>query len=175
MIQTFIKTMTSAVSRLSFGLAALSIWLMVCCILAQIFGRALGYSIVGADEVATFAMVALIFLGLAHTHSQHNHIRVELVIGRLSSKAACVFDIAAHLTAVAFVAYFTWQVAAMAQHSAESGARTTGLLSLPLALVQSLIWIGSAMYALQLILSMIMLVTKAEQPLSAHDLTEQEF
>lgn len=167
--------LAAALSRLSLAVGAGLLWLMVTFILAQIVGRGLGLSIVGADELATYAMVGLIFVGLAHTHAAHAHIRVELLIGRLPRRWARQADIAAHLTAAGFVAYFTAQAAGLAARSAAAGAMTSGLLPIPLGLVQSLIWIGGAMYLAQLLLGTAMLVRRLAAPLAPHTLTEQEF
>ncbi|MAM83523.1 MAG: hypothetical protein CL472_02460 [Acidobacteria bacterium] len=162
-------------SRMSLLAGAFAIWAMVAFILVQIVGRAAGLSITGADELATYAMVGLIFLGLAHTQATGAHIRVELLTRVLPDAIRKPLSVAVYLTATVFAAGFAWQTSALAAASWSSGAMTTGLLAIQLGLVQSLIWVGAAMYAAQLLIALIRLLATGSAEIETHALVEQEF
>ena len=65
--------------------AAASIALIAFGVILEIFLRLFGKSLPGIIEVATFALVCASFLALAHTFRHNVHIRITMIIGRLSS------------------------------------------------------------------------------------------
>jgi len=78
------------------GLYAASAWLAAAflvgtlvMVLVAIAGRWLNFHVPGTDAYAGYCMAASGFLALAHTLRRNEHIRVTLVIERLSGGARC--------------------------------------------------------------------------------------
>lgn len=70
--------------RVCGWLAAFSMVALLGCILISILGRQFDFYLRGIDAYAGYVMAASAFLALAHTFVHGDHIRVTLVIGRLT-------------------------------------------------------------------------------------------
>ena len=69
------------------ALAALFMCAMLAMVLMSIIGREFNFHIRGTDAYAGYSMAAAGFLALAHTLKHNEHIRVTLLIGRMSGQA----------------------------------------------------------------------------------------
>ena len=89
-------------------LAALAMVGVLVMVLASVLCRLLHFNLPGTDAYAGYCMAAAGFLALAHTLKKNEHIRVSLIIGRLTGGARHALEIWA-LTAAVFVAgLFAW-------------------------------------------------------------------
>ena len=68
----------------SAWLAALAMVGVLLMVLLSIVGRQLNFNVPGTDAYAGYAMAASGFLALAHTLKRNEHIRVTLILGRLT-------------------------------------------------------------------------------------------
>ncbi|HQZ57210.1 MAG TPA: TRAP transporter small permease subunit, partial [Ottowia sp.] len=68
-------------------LAALAMIGVLLMVLTSILGRLLDFHLPGTDAYAGYSMAAAGFLALAHTLRKNEHIRVTLLIGRLTGGA----------------------------------------------------------------------------------------
>ncbi|TWG80503.1 TRAP-type C4-dicarboxylate transport system permease small subunit [Cupriavidus gilardii J11] len=89
-------------------LAAVFICLTLLVELAIIIGRFADFQIDGGDAYAGYFMAAGSFLALAATLRQGDHIRVTLILQRLTGKARVWVEIFCLLVATLLTAYFTW-------------------------------------------------------------------
>jgi TRAP-type C4-dicarboxylate transport system permease small subunit len=71
----------------SAWLAAVAMIGILLMVLLSIAGRQLNFNIPGTDAYAGYAMAAAGFLALAHTLKRNEHIRVTLILGRLTGRA----------------------------------------------------------------------------------------
>jgi len=71
----------------SAWLAAVAMVGILVMVLLSIVGRQLNFNIPGTDAYAGYAMAAAGFLALAHTLKRNEHIRVTLILGRLTGRA----------------------------------------------------------------------------------------
>lgn len=82
---------------------------MALLITVDVLGRAtLGKSTLVATEISGYALVALVFLGLAYTLRMERHIKIELVTRRLSPRKQQQLEIAVLILSLVFIAWFTW-------------------------------------------------------------------
>jgi TRAP-type C4-dicarboxylate transport system permease small subunit len=70
----------------SAWLAAVAMIGILLMVLLSIAGRQLNFNIPGTDAYAGYAMAAAGFLALAHTLKRNEHIRVTLILGRLTGR-----------------------------------------------------------------------------------------
>jgi TRAP-type C4-dicarboxylate transport system permease small subunit len=68
-------------------LAALGMIGVLVMVLLSIVGRQVGFNVPGTDAYAGYSMAAAGFLALAHTLKRNEHIRVTLILGRLTGRA----------------------------------------------------------------------------------------
>lgn len=101
------------------------------------------------DELSAYVLGVAATWGMAYALKIGAHVRIDLLIGHLGSKARRVFDFLAGATTLGFaglLAYYGWVQAAEAH---EIGTRSITVLQAPLALVQALITIGYTLLAIQ--------------------------
>jgi TRAP-type C4-dicarboxylate transport system permease small subunit len=109
------RTMGRAVRRGLDGLyracgfiAALFLVAVLLIILAQIGARWAGVQFPGSSSYAGYAMAGASFFALAYTLNHGAHIRVSLVIGRLTGTARRVAEFWCLLVATGLSVYFAW-------------------------------------------------------------------
>lgn len=123
------------------ALAMIGILLMV---LLSIVSRYLGFHVPGTDAYAGYSMAAAGFLALAHTLKRNEHIRVTMVLGRLSGKARRALEIWALSAAVLLSGLFAYYSARLAWVSREFNDISTGNDATPLWIPQIAMALGAA-------------------------------
>ncbi len=128
--------------RVSGGLAAFSLAAIAALVVIQVTGRLLGVLVPGADDLAGYALMASTFLALASTLRAGVHIRVSLLAHHVSPRQRRALEIWCLGLGAALSAYLTWHVADMAWDASQFGERSTGNLSVPLWMPQSIMALG---------------------------------
>ncbi|WP_299793725.1 TRAP transporter small permease [uncultured Marivita sp.] len=149
--------------RASGGLAAFFILAIVVLVSAQVClnladkiaagftGTGIGLTIPSYADFTGFFLAASTFLALAYALRAGGHIRVTLLIGRLSKGPQRVFEIAVVTVALAMSAYATWYVILLVYESIEFGDRSSGMVSVPLWLPQLPVALGLVILTLSLV------------------------
>lgn len=120
--------------------------------LAVLFaGQAIGLTIPSYSDFTGFLLAASTFLGLAYTLRAGGHIRVTLVTGLLGDKPRRWVETAVLSAALAMVAYGTVYMGLLVAESHEFGDRTSGMVALPLWLVQMPVAVGLAVLTIALL------------------------
>jgi TRAP-type C4-dicarboxylate transport system permease small subunit len=138
--------------------ACLLLVAMVVVMFAAIFLRQFGVLLSGHEEIATFAMVGMAFLGLPYAYQAGAHVRVETLLTRLPEAARARFNV--WCVAVAFVicAAFAYFAFGLAQDSYVFGDVSEGLLAIPRWIPQLPVPIGLALLALTLLDDLVLLL-----------------
>ncbi|RDI95665.1 TRAP transporter small permease [Meiothermus sp. QL-1] len=136
--------------RLSGVLAALLVVFIFAVTLAQIVGRFLGLVVPSANELAGFAMAGAVFLALASTLRAGGHIRVAVLLRRLSGRARRWVELAVGGFSLLVSAYAAAQLWRQVWNSYVFGDLAPGLLPLPLWLPQSLLALGLSVFTIAL-------------------------
>ena len=89
-------------------LAALAMIGVLAMVLTSILGRLLNFHLPGTDAYAGYCMAAAGFLALAHTLKKGEHIRVTLIIGRLTGGTRRVLELWALSAAVLLAGLFAF-------------------------------------------------------------------
>src|SRR3954469_14344813 len=92
-------------------------------------GRQVGLNIPSGDDFAAWCMVAMAFLGLAHTFRRGEMIRVGLLLERLHGRKKPVPEVIALAIAAAFVLYFTRHAVQMTYDSFRFNDMAQGVLA----------------------------------------------
>lgn len=118
--------------------------------LAQICGRLLGFAARSYDDFAGFAMAGSFFLGLAWTMRCGEHIRVNLLIHKLSGRGRQAAEIACLIVSTFLCGYFAWYAIDMTWDSLRLGDVSQGLVAVPLWIPQSAMALGLLVLAIAL-------------------------
>ena len=104
---------------------------------AQIGGRLLGFDAYSFDDFAGFCMAASSFLGLAHTYRRNEHIRVSILVDRLTGGRRQVLETLCLTASTFLIGYFAWYATDMMLTSYQINDVSQGLVAVPLWLPQS--------------------------------------
>ncbi|WP_414472672.1 TRAP transporter small permease [Microvirga sp. M2] len=119
-------------------------------IMTQIIGRMKGVTI-DATEAAGLCLAAATFFGLAHTFGHGGHVRITVVIERLSGGTRRAVEIFNCLIASLAVCYLSWNVILLAVQSYEFHDVSPGLLAMPFWIPQAGMAFGVTMFAVALL------------------------
>jgi TRAP-type C4-dicarboxylate transport system permease small subunit len=118
-------------------------------VLSSICGRFIPWlGIPGADAYAGYCMAASAFLALASTLRRGEHIRVTLIIERLSPRAHRALDVFCHVVALGIAATLAWYSIHLVRQSLVFNDISTGLDATPLWIPQLGMAIGASVFAL---------------------------
>lgn len=99
-------------------------------------GRPLGVNLPAGDDLVSWCMAAMAFLGLAHTFRRGEMIRVGLVIDLVTGRARWIMELVAVTIGCAFIGFFAWHAAAMTYDSWRFDDMAQGVLVVPLWIPQ---------------------------------------
>jgi TRAP-type C4-dicarboxylate transport system permease small subunit len=118
-------------------------------------GRQFSLNIPAGDDIASWCMAAMAFLGLAHTFKRGEMIRVGLLMERLRGRAKQVAEIVALAVATGFILYYTRYAVQMTYDSYRFNDMAQGVLAVPLWIPQLGFTGGLAILAIALIDEMV--------------------
>ena len=105
----YIDIFSKHLFRISAVSGQILIFGMTMLITVDVLGRAtIGKSTLVATEISGYALVAIVFLGLAYTLRTERHVRIELLTKRLPPKRRQQVDIAVLILSMVFISWFTW-------------------------------------------------------------------
>ncbi len=128
-------------------------------VLSSIFGRiipALGLD--GADAYAGYCMATSAFLALAATLRRGEHIRVTLIINRLSPAVYRWVNVFCHVVGVIVASALAWYSIHLVRQSFAFNDISTGLDATPLWIPQIGMAAGTTIFALSIGLDLVLLV-----------------
>jgi len=118
-------------------------------------GRQFSLNIPAGDDIASWCMAAMAFLGLAHTFKRGEMIRVGLLMERLHGRAKQVAEIVALAVATSFILYYTRHAVQMTYDSYRFNDMAQGVLAVPLWIPQLGFTAGLVILAIALIDEMV--------------------
>lgn len=124
-------------------LSGASLVIMTLLILAQIVARFLGQVIPSSEDFAGWLLSATIFFGLAYTFQEGGHIRVTMLLTRLSEKKRRYQEFFNLLIGLAISGYLAFYTLFTVYDSYDYQEVTDTYLVLPLWMVQSPMALGS--------------------------------
>jgi TRAP-type C4-dicarboxylate transport system permease small subunit len=118
-------------------------------------GRQFSLNIPAGDDIASWCMAAMAFLGLAHTFKRGEMIRVGLLMERLQGRAKQAAEVTALAVATAFILYYTRHAVQMTYDSWRFNDMAQGVLAVPLWIPQLGFTSGLAILSIALIDEMV--------------------
>ncbi len=105
----YLDTFSKYLFQISAVLGQALIFGMTLLITIDVLGRAtIGKTTLVATEISGYALVAIVFLGLAYTLRMERHVRIELVTRKLPLRRQQQLEIAVLILSMVFIGWFTW-------------------------------------------------------------------
>jgi TRAP-type C4-dicarboxylate transport system permease small subunit len=145
--------------RLTGLLACLSMVAIALIILADVALRQFGGQLRGADDFAVYALCATGLLGLAPTYRRGEHIRVGLLIDRITGRTRHLVEIVVLVLAVLAVGWGTWWAGHFVYDSWRFNELGQGLVPVKLWIPQLSMVIGLGVFLLALVEDLVRAVT----------------
>jgi TRAP-type C4-dicarboxylate transport system permease small subunit len=150
-----LAAVSAALNRAAAAVAAAALAALILLIVLQVVRRrVLGAPIVYTDEVSGYLLVVLTFLGLGYAMQHGDHIRVEILTGRLAGPALRALRVAWCLVGLAFTGLLAVRTAALALDSARLSAFSI-VAQIPLAPIQAVAPAGFLLIFLQLLVQLV--------------------
>lgn len=128
-------------------------------VLSSIFGRLIPVlALDGADAYAGYCMAASAFFALAATLRRGEHIRVTLIINRLSPPSYRWVNVFCHLAGLIVSCALAWYSINLVRQSYAFNDISTGLDATPLWIPQLGMAAGTTIFALSIALDLVLLV-----------------
>jgi TRAP-type C4-dicarboxylate transport system permease small subunit len=108
-------------------------------------GRGVGINIPAGDDLASWSMAAMAFLGLAHTFRSGEMIRVGLLTDRVQGRTRWLLEMFSLVIGLCFVGFFAWHAVQLTYDSYRFNDMAQGVLAIPL-------WIPQIGYATGLVI-----------------------
>lgn len=141
MVRTILDGLYRAAGYLAGGFLILIFLLM----LGLSLGRQVNINIPAGDDLASWSMAAMAFLGLAHTFKSGEMIRVGLMIDRFHGRKRRALELFALTVGVGFVGFFAWHAGQLTFDSYRFNDMSQGVIAVPL-------WIPQLGYATGLVI-----------------------
>lgn len=106
----FIRKIIAAIIIFFSYLASLILAIMLAAYTINVVGRyVFNRPLLGADEMISFGMGLIVFLGISYTALDKGHVEIELVKSRLSGRAQIIMSIMTSFLGAAFWGILSWQ------------------------------------------------------------------
>jgi TRAP-type C4-dicarboxylate transport system permease small subunit len=146
-----IRRALDALYRVSATLAALFLVGTLAMVLVAIVGRWLSFHVPGTDAYAGYCMAASGFLALAHTLKRREHIRVTLLVERLTGRARHGLELWALGAGAVLAALFAGYAIRLAYQSWDFNDISTANDATPLWIPQLTMALGTLILAIALV------------------------
>lgn len=150
------QNIKKAILRVNGFFAEICGWLLIAVMILMMIdfvSRGLSKPIQGVGEIAVFVMVAIVYLGVAHTEQIRGHVRVSAVTTRLPPRIKNIVNLIVYVLALATLAVVVWAVAQNAFKAFESQEAVAGTVPLLVWPVKFVIFFGCVLYFLQLVIN----------------------
>lgn len=138
--------------KVESAIGGLFLTVSVCIVVVEIIGRNFfSVSIIGADEIASFAVIWSVFFTASIGVKKNIHVRIDVLLMILPATAARLVDALGTLAALIFTGYLTYSGWALLQESIMLGEMTMTMLRMPLWIPQSIIPVGGFLLSVRLL------------------------
>jgi TRAP-type C4-dicarboxylate transport system permease small subunit len=146
-----IRTILDGLYLLAGYLAGLFLLVIFLLMMGLSLGRGIGINIPAGDDLASWSMAAMAFLGLAHTFRSGEMIRVGLLTDRVRGRTRWCLEMFSLVIGLCFVGFFAWHAVVLTYDSWRFNDMAQGVLAIPL-------WIPQIGYASGLVILFIAFV-----------------
>ncbi len=140
-----LRSLLDGLYRFAGYLAGLFLIVIFLLMMGLSLGRGVGINIPAGDDIASWSMAAMAFLGLAHTFRSGEMIRVGLLTDRVQGRTRWLLEMFSLVIGLGFVGFFAWHAVQLTYDSYRFNDMAQGVLAIPL-------WIPQTGYATGLVI-----------------------
>lgn len=141
--EDLLNSMSRVVSELAGVIAPLLLLLMALFISWDVFARyVLNEPTIWANEISTYMVVGVALIGASYAYRSGAHIRVEILLDRLSPLMRTKLELVGDWATLLFVSIAGWQSIALVEESFRHGSLNYSLLLTPLWMPQVAVLFG---------------------------------
>jgi TRAP-type C4-dicarboxylate transport system permease small subunit len=128
----------------------------------EVLGRRFfDFSTQGADEIGGYVLAAVAGLGFSYALFENAHVRIELVLGRLSASAQAVLAVVTLAVMSSYCVFLAWQAGTVVAKSVAFHSRAPTPLQTPLVYPQAVWAVAMGLFALAALVLLIKSVRRA--------------
>ena len=154
----------SKYSSLTSGtFAAVFVFFMALLIIVDVIGRSTtGWTTLVADEISAYMVVAVVFLGLAHTQRMGRHISIHILTRRFSQRTQERLHLITLILALAIISWLTWITVGPVAADYVKETKSLGAAHIPMWIPRLFIPLGAGLFGLELLIEIIKKLKKTE-------------
>jgi TRAP-type C4-dicarboxylate transport system permease small subunit len=155
-----LHTLGKVWDKVETAIGGLFLTLAVFIVVIEIVGRNLfAYSMVGADEIASFAVIWSVFFTASIGVKKNIHVRIDVLFYLLPASLARLVDALGTAISIFFTSYLTYSGWALMQESLFFGELTMTMLRMPVWIPQAILPIGGFLLTVRLLQRLFYLLT----------------
>lgn len=162
------RTLVRAIERLSdaagYLAGAMVVGLTALITSAVIARRVFAAPILAVEEVSGYLLLTIVFFGLAYTMKTGGHIRADIVLSHVPPRVRAVLDVGATVLALGFALVLLGGAWALVTEYYGHGTTSFRYLQIQLWVPASLLVVGAALLALQLLSQLLRTSTDPSEP-----------
>ncbi len=139
-------------------LAGTLLWCLAGIVFLDVTARALGAPLLWANEVSTYLLVALVFLGAGHTYDRSGHFAINHLVANLPRAQRLGLELATVVVSLGLSLLFAWGGFELVQFARSLSLASPTLLQVPLYIPYSAIIIGGISLSISLVVRAIALI-----------------
>jgi TRAP-type C4-dicarboxylate transport system permease small subunit len=148
----YVGKYSSHISGVSAGILIFCIALLV---IIDVFGRTVGASLLFAEEISRYLLIATVYMGLSHTQRMGRHIEINLLTRKLSQRTQEILSLIALILAMILVIWLAWITVEPVIENYVLQVKSIGVIRTPMWIPYLIVPIGTTMFALELIIEVI--------------------
>ena len=157
------KNFLTKVNRLMATLGGMLMSIVVVLFLTNIISREINKPIQGLLQLAVFATIIVVYMGLAYCEDKDEHIKIEVIVSRLSLNAQKILkNVIAKVVEIVILSICIYAAALDAYSAFITKASLTGTVPIILWPVKSMIFVGLFLFWLQILLNLIRFIKKVK-------------
>jgi len=155
------KNFLTKVNRLMATLSGMLMSIVVVLFLTNIISREINKPIQGLLQLAVFATIIVVYMGLAYCEDKDEHIKIEVIVSRLSLNAQNILkNVIAKVVEIVILSICIYAAALDAYSAFITKASITGTVPMILWPVKSMIFVGLFLFWFQILLNLIRFIKK---------------
>ncbi len=155
------KNFLTKVNRLMATLGGMLMSIVVVLFLTNIISREINKPIQGLLQLAVFATIIVVYMGLAYCEDKDEHIKIEVIVSRLSLNAQKILkNVIAKVVEIVILSICIYAAALDAYSAFITKASITGTVPMILWPVKSMIFVGLFLFWFQILLNLIRFIKK---------------
>lgn len=157
------QSLFDKIEKSACTLGAIALTLMAVVLGTGIISRYLfNRPIPGVYDIVQLLLIWVVFLSLSFTQKEERHIRVEIVLRKLSTRMRIYFDIASTVVGFILCLLMSWQTVKLAWNSVMIGEYWPGLLRVPIYPSKIVLSLGVILLTIRFILDTLSSIRKLQ-------------